>query len=146
MNPLSFFVSLVMLNLIVVISELLEKKGRYMPEAHILLVEDDAIQRRQIVRVLKAEGYQVSESSTGEDAIRQLHEEKITLVLTDKLMPDLDGLELVSHIREHYSNVPVIIMTGDPIEKMEPQPDALLTKPFSGRDLKAVIRSLLAKV
>ena len=135
-----------MLNLIVVISELLEKKGRYMPEAHILLVEDDAIQRRQIVRVLKAEGYQVSESSTGEDAIRQLHEEKITLVLTDKLMPDLDGLELVSHIREHYSNVPVIIMTGDPIEKMEPQPDALLTKPFSGRDLKAVIRSLLAKV
>jgi two-component system aerobic respiration control protein ArcA len=135
-----------MLNLTVVISELLEKKGKYMPEAHILLVEDDAIQRRQIVRVLNAEGYQVSESSTGEDAIRQLREEKITLVLTDKLMPDLDGLELVSHIREHYPNVPVIIMTGDPIEKMGPEPDALLTKPFSGRDLKAVIRSLLAKV
>jgi DNA-binding response OmpR family regulator len=117
-----------------------------MPKALILLVEDDAIQRRQIVRVLKAEGYQVSESSTGEDAIRHLHEEEIALVLTDKLIPDLDGMELLQHIREHYPNVPVVIMTGDPIETIELQPDALLTKPFSGRDLKSVIRSLLAKV
>lgn len=117
-----------------------------MPEANILLVEDDAIQRRQIVRVLKAEGYEVIESSTGKEAIHSLREGKITLVLTDKLIPDLDGLELLRNIRENYPNVPVVIMTGDPIEKMEPQPDALLTKPFSGRDLKDVIRSLLAKV
>ena len=114
-----------------------------MSEIDILLVEDDAVQRRQMVRILKSEGYGVAESSTGQEAIQLLKDREIALVLTDKLMPDLDGLSLLKHIRTHHPGIPVIIMTGLIEEGMDPQPDALLVKPFTGEDLKRMIRSLL---
>jgi CheY-like chemotaxis protein len=114
-----------------------------MREGDVLLVEDDAVQRRQMVRILKAEGYVVSESSTGEEAIHILSEKKIALVLTDKYMPDRDGLSLLRHIRSCHPGVPVVIMTGHTEENLDPQPDALLIKPFSSEDLRRMVRNLL---
>lgn len=114
-----------------------------MSETEILLVEDDAVQRKQMSRILRAEGYGVAESSTGKQAIQILKDQEIALVLTDKLMPDLDGLALLKHIRTHHPGVPVIIMTGLLEEGMEPQPDALLVKPFTSEDLKRMIRRLI---
>ena len=116
-------------------------------ERELLLVEDDDVQRKQMARVLKAEGYTVCESSTGEEALHILDERKIALVLTDKFMPDRDGLSLLKHIRLRHPGVPVIIMTGLAAEEdLEPQPDALLIKPFSSEDLRRLVRSLLAHV
>ncbi|RJP17533.1 MAG: response regulator [Candidatus Abyssobacteria bacterium SURF_5] len=114
-----------------------------MPTIDVLLVEDDAMQRRQLVRVLKSEGYQISESSTVEEAIRILGAERIDLVVTDKFMPDRDGLSLLEHVRLHHPGVPVIIMTGHAEEEMHPEPDALLIKPFSSEELKKIVRSLI---
>jgi DNA-binding NtrC family response regulator len=97
-----------------------------------------------MVRVLKSEGYQIRESSTGEEAIRILRETEITIVVTDKIMPDLDGLALLKHIRLNHPNIPVIIMTGYLEENMEPEPDGLLIKPFTSDEMKSLVRRLLA--
>lgn len=114
-----------------------------MAEFDVLVVEDDAFQRRQLVRVLKSEGYRTTESSTGEEAVRILTEKRITLVVTDKVMPDRDGLSLLRHIRRNHPKIPVVIMTGHMEDDMEPQPDALLIKPFTSDDLRTLVRRFL---
>lgn len=114
-----------------------------MGEICVLLVEDDAMQRRQMARVLKSEGYRVSECSSGDEALQVLNEVEVTLVLTDMRIPGKDGIFLLKHIRRKHKNIRVIIMTGDPHEVFDPQPDALLFKPFSGRQLKEVARRLI---
>ncbi len=117
-----------------------------MAKPGVLLVEDDALQRRQMVRVLKAEGYLLRESSTAEEAIRILSEQGIALVVSDKRLPDMDGLDLLRHVRVNYPNLPVVIMTGLVEDTMDPEPDGLLVKPFSSNELKSVIRRLLSEV
>ena len=114
-----------------------------MSEICILLVEDDAMQRRQMARVLKSEGYRVSECSSGDEALRLLDEVEVTLVLTDMRIPGKDGIFLLKHIRRKHADIRVIIMTGDPHEVFDPQPDALLLKPFTGRQLKELARRLI---
>lgn len=113
-----------------------------MTECAVLVVEDDHIQRRQIVRVLRGTGYSAFEASHGLEAIDVLGEQEIHLVLTDLRMPCLDGISLLKYVKTFHPLVPIVIVTAYPDELEELKPDALLCKPFGPDELVAWVRRL----
>lgn len=119
------------------------KRRIFMPKRTVLLiVEDDDVQRRQMSRLLKAEGYEVSQASAGDEAIRMLSEQKIDLVLTDRRMPGVGGVELLNHIRANYPRIPVAIVTAYPEDLENLKPNAILVKPFGSEQLTELVRHL----
>ena len=117
-----------------------------MSERAILVVEDDPVQMRQMARLLKSEGYCISQASSGSQAIRKLEEHGADLVLTDRKMPTVDGDSLLGYIRLNFPGTPVAIITAYPegVESLEP--DGLLEKPFKGEQLIRLVRCLLKKL
>jgi two-component system, NtrC family, response regulator AtoC len=93
------------------------------PEAHkvapvsslipnILVVDDDAVIRSQLVRLYTHSGYTVVPVSSAEEALKQLGEANIDFVITDIKLPGMDGVELIAHMQENHPDVPVIAITG----------------------------------
>src|SRR5262249_3141227 len=78
----------------------------------ILIVEDDAVFLRPLLRVVEAEGYEVRAVQNGEAALDLLRHEDFDLVLTDKLLPKMDGIELVRQIKAGHPEVAVVVMTA----------------------------------
>ena len=110
----------------------------------ILLVEDD----REIARIIKdtltKEGYFVTWATTGIEGLEDFSAGNYSLVLVDWMMPDMDGLSMIGHIRLQ-SDVPIIMISAksEDADKVEGLQDAddYLAKPFSLEELKARVRS-----
>lgn len=79
----------------------------------ILLVEDDRFFREMFSNLLQAEGYQVETASCGSDGLDMLVNGQYSLVITDLVLPDVSGLEILSRVRESYPTVDVIMVTGN---------------------------------
>jgi CheY-like chemotaxis protein len=79
----------------------------------VLIVDDTAVDRRLAGGLLEnAEGLEVVYAENGKAALDIMAEDEPDIVLTDLQMPEMDGLQLITHIRSHHPNVPVILMTG----------------------------------
>lgn len=78
----------------------------------ILVVDDCAVDRTLAGEILKKDGFAIEYARNGEEALRQIGAMAPDLVLTDLQMPYIDGLQLVSAVREKYPRVPVILMTS----------------------------------
>ena len=111
---------------------------------HILLVEDD----REIARIIKdtltKEGYYVTWATTGIEGLEDFTAGDYSLVLVDWMMPEMNGIKLIEHIRLR-SDLPIIMISaksGD-ADKVEGLQDAddYIAKPFSLEELKARVRS-----
>jgi two-component system cell cycle sensor histidine kinase/response regulator CckA len=82
---------------------------------HILVVEDEDIVRRVVVRALKNRGYTVSVARDGEEALTIARQgEKLDLVVSDVIMPKMNGPAVVKGIREHHPKIAVLYMSGYP--------------------------------
>jgi diguanylate cyclase (GGDEF)-like protein len=79
----------------------------------ILLVEDDRFFREMFSNLLQSEGYVVETASCGYDGLEMLAKGQYSLVITDLVMPDISGLEILSHVRESHPTVDVIMVTGN---------------------------------
>jgi two-component system, cell cycle response regulator len=79
----------------------------------ILLVEDDRFFREMFSNLLRAEGYQVETASCGIEGLDMLANGQYSLVITDLVMPDISGLEILSWVRESHPMVDVIMVTGN---------------------------------
>ena len=79
---------------------------------NVLVVDDEADIRSQLVRLYDQNGYTVVPVSSAEDALEQLAEGNIDFVITDIKLPGMDGVELIAHMKENYPDVPVIAITG----------------------------------
>ncbi len=115
----------------------------------ILVVDDEPRMVRFIRLNLEHDGFQVSEAQSGTQALEQLRNQLPDLVLLDIMLPDLDGFETLSMIRE-FSNVPVIMVTakGEESERvrgLELGADDYIPKPFSPRELVSRIRAVLRR-
>jgi two-component system KDP operon response regulator KdpE len=115
----------------------------------ILVVDDEPRMVRFIRLNLEHDGFQVSEASSGTQALEQLRNQLPDLVLLDIMLPDLDGFETLSMIRE-FSSVPVIMVTakGEESERvrgLELGADDYIPKPFSPRELVSRIRAVLRR-
>lgn len=78
----------------------------------ILVVDDDETTRETLAEVLQDEGYEVALAADGLEAVAILSTYQPDLVLTDLHMPGLDGVNLLTHVKNVYPNTPVIIFTA----------------------------------
>jgi len=118
----------------------------------ILIAEDSLTMRSLIVSTITAMGdYETVEAANGFEALRILPREKVDLIITDINMPDINGLELVSFIRnnENYRQTPLIIISTEGSERDREKgislgANAYLVKPFAPDQLQQLIRKYLA--
>lgn len=122
-------------------------KQRTSPQ-RILIVDDDAMIRDLLAKMLTRSGYQTECADDGEQAWTAICSESYDLLITDHEMPNLRGLDLLRRIRRHGEKIPVIFISGampwDAPDLMElMQPGATLVKPFSFQMLLAKVRRFL---
>src|SRR5262250_885395 len=115
---------------------------------HILVVEDDAINRRLLARTLERWGHTVSAATDGDGAWTLLQQEQIHLVLSDWMMPKLSGIELCRRLRaaQFPSYIYFILLTSkakkdDLIEGLAAGADDFIVKPFHEGELRARIQA-----
>ena len=111
---------------------------------YILVVEDDKIIRRFITAALSAQNYKYIETDKGNEAIALSMSNNPDLIILDLGLPDIDGVEVISKIRE-WSKIPIIIVSArgnerQKVEALDKGADDYLTKPFGIGELLARIR------
>ncbi|HEY8033843.1 MAG TPA: response regulator [Methylocella sp.] len=115
----------------------------------ILLAEDDHDMRRFLGKALQNAGYVVASFDNGMSAYHRLREEPFELLLTDIVMPEMDGIELARRATELDPDIKVMFITGfaavalNPDNKAPPQAK-ILSKPFHLKDLVNEVQRLLA--
>ena len=117
--------------------------------ATILVVDDEARIRDVVQYALHREGFEVRLAGDGTEALAQLQEHAVDLVVLDILMPELDGLSVCRKIREH-SSVPIIFLSSrgeevDRITGLELGGDDYVSKPFSPRELAIRVKTVLRR-
>jgi CheY-like chemotaxis protein len=78
----------------------------------ILVIDDDVAVQVLFEQVLQGIGYNVIIASNGREGMRYMHEHKPDLIITDIMMPDMDGLEILMELRAEFREVPVIAISG----------------------------------
>lgn len=116
----------------------------------ILIVEDDAIVRKNLAVFLAGEGYRVQEAGDGLEAMNALKEGPLDLVLSDIVMPRMDGLALIQQIRSTWPRTRVIAMTAYFHTDSETRfsvagADGFIRKPITLDHLLSMIQRLLPK-
>ncbi len=115
----------------------------------VLVVDDEPQIRRALRLVLRANGYDVAEVGTGEDALDALVIQPFDLMILDLVLPDVDGVEVCRRLRE-WSRLPVVVLSahGDEevkVRALDQGADDYVTKPFSAPELLARMRSAMRR-
>ena len=115
----------------------------------ILLAEDDNDMRQFLTRALKNAGYDVVSFDNGKSAYDRLREEPFSLLLSDIVMPEMDGIELAQKASAIDPSIRVMFITGFAAVALNPDSEApkdasVLSKPFHLRDLVNEVERLLA--
>ena len=120
--------------------------------ASILVVDDDRLLRLLFARVLGQLGHEVTAIDNGYRALRHLAETPVDLVITDIMMPDMDGLELIRQVRTGWPKIKIlaasagsaIVGTNYLRAAQRFGADATLKKPCTGDEIAAAVNRLLA--
>lgn len=120
---------------------------------NILVVDDEDAIRGLINITLTNAGYNVLEAQNGKVASRLLAQDVPDLLITDLLMPEKEGIELIQEVRTHYPKLPIIAMSGAQTEKTglylkmagSLGADYTLAKPFALADLLRTVQQALNK-
>jgi CheY-like chemotaxis protein len=115
--------------------------------ANILVVEDDRLNRELFSKVLRQEGYQVIEACDGDIALKILQALPCDLVITDFLMPMVNGIQFVEQLRSLQPQMPIIFITGYlsaiSDKKIVDEVAEILAKPFELNVLRSSVRRVL---
>jgi len=122
----------------------------------ILVVEDSPSMRAYVTTLVEsypdAEDIEIVEASSGFEALKVLPHHKLDAILTDINMPDINGLELVSFIKNHpgYKGIPILVISTESSEEDRRRAEALgaeeyLVKPFAPEELLSKLRRLPGK-
>lgn len=129
--------------------------------AKILIVDDEEDVRIALKQVLERAGYEVSVAATGNEGLDLMKRDAADLVITDVIMPGIDGITTARKIREKYRDTRIIVISGGGKAAPDPyEPDAIstrsylasassagadrtLTKPFDRKEILRVVRNLL---
>jgi two-component system, OmpR family, response regulator len=119
------------------------------PEAHILVVDDDAEVRHLLARLLRENGYKASLARDGREMRETLAAHPIDLIILDLMLPGRSGLDLCRELRAR-SAISIIMLTAkgedtDRIVGLELGADDYVSKPFNPRELLARVRSVLRR-
>jgi len=117
--------------------------------SRILLAEDDNDMRRFLTKALENAGYDVVAYDNGKSAYERLCEEPFTMLLTDIVMPEMDGIELARRATELDPDLKVMFITGFAAVALNPNSNTpkeakVLSKPFHLRELVDEVEKLMA--
>lgn len=115
----------------------------------ILIVDDDAMAREILKRILEHAGYEVMTAGSGPEALRKLHEGIPHLVVVDLMMPEMDGFELCRRIKSHL-DVPIVILSAvaaieSKVEGLQMYAEDYIVKPFEKEELVARVQRVLRR-
>ncbi|MBX3317733.1 MAG: response regulator transcription factor [Phycisphaeraceae bacterium] len=121
-----------------------------MPLASVLVVEDDPAIRRGLCDALRFAGYAADDAPDGEAGLRAATSRDYDIVLLDILMPKMDGLTVLSRLREVKPSIPVIFLTArgeeqDRVKGLRLGADDYVVKPFSASELIARVEAVLRR-
>ena len=118
----------------------------------ILVIDDDPVVRGMLAEMLRREGYDVDEAEDGRAGMRRFREQPATLVITDVVMPEQEGLETLMQLRQASPTVKVIAISGG--GRVGPESylnsartlgaNAILAKPFGREELLDAVTKVLA--
>ena len=119
-------------------------------QARILVIDDDVTVRESLAVALKANGYEVDVAENGKEAVAKSKAKFYNLALVDLRLPDMDGIELLTAMRETVPKMSKIIITGYPslenaIEAVNRGADGYLVKPYRMEELLRTIKEQLQK-
>jgi two-component system cell cycle response regulator CpdR len=115
----------------------------------ILLAEDDNDMRRFLVKALENAGFEVSQHDNGMSAYQRLREEPFEMLLTDIVMPEMDGIELARRASELDPDIKIMFITGFAAVALNSDSEApknakVLSKPVHLRELVSEVNKMLA--
>lgn len=119
----------------------------------ILLVEDEVLLREGVQETLEVYGYTVIGAADGIEALDWLEQTPVSLIITDLVMPNMNGVAFIEQVRIKFPKLPIIVASGstesvtsrlgiDTI--LVPGATACITKPFKSKDLVALVEELMA--
>ena len=113
--------------------------------ARILVVDDEPDERFLVGRALRKQGHDVTVAENGAAGLRAVRESAPDLVVTDVMMPVMDGVEFIRRLRSDpaTAGIPILAASGD--THLAGAADAVLTKPYDDDRLVAIVNSLLEK-
>lgn len=116
----------------------------------VLLIEDDTEAARFLVKGLRESGYGVDHVADGREGLRRASEGQFDLIVTDRMLPQLDGLAIIERLRGKGIGTPVLVLSAlgsvdDRIRGLKAGGDDYLTKPFALAELLARIEALLRR-
>lgn len=99
----------------------LKRYCKFMPPAPILVVDDDSPNRSALCRVLVRDGWRTKEAMDGADAMQAMEKEIPSLILLDLVMPNMDGFDFISRLRENpkWQSVPILVLTAKDLSPSE---------------------------
>jgi DNA-binding NtrC family response regulator len=117
----------------------------------ILIVEDEKFALKNLVHIMKKEGYDTTGTSSGPQALKLLHKQEFDLVLTDLKMEKVDGFEVLQKSKELYPDTEVIIITAyatisSAVDTMKHGAYHYISKPFKIDEARKVVKEALEKV
>lgn len=119
-----------------------------MNNEHILVVDDDELVRTGLALDLESEGYTITTANSAEEALKCLEEQPVHLILSDLMMADMDGLNLLEHVRERMKGVGFIMITGHgsvdrALEAMRCGANDFVQKPANPELIRQRVRAVL---
>lgn len=117
----------------------------------ILIVDDEQIALRNLEHIMKKEGYEVTSTQSGQNALKLLEEQQFDLVLTDLKMEKVDGNQILKRCKELSADTEVIMITGyaslqSAIQVMKKGAYDYITKPFKLDEVRKVVKEAMEKV
>ena len=116
----------------------------------VLIVDDSAVALSFLQVVLRGANYEVETASTGEQGLEKARRDQPNLIVTDSLMPNMDGFELIRQLKTHpeTAQIPIIMITSGDLDapeyaNFEPRPDALVTKSAAVDELLEAVSRLV---
>lgn len=116
----------------------------------VLVIEDEVDLNRSLVKLLKTQQYSVDAAYDGQEALDYIRVSQYDVIISDIMMPQLDGLGVLSYLRNHQIKTPVLMLTAkdsleDKVTGLDAGADDYLVKPFEFDELLARIRVMLRR-
>ena len=115
-----------------------------MQKEKILVIDDEEVILELSMDVLTERQYEVKTASNGSDGTRLFDREKFDLLLTDIRMPDIDGIDVIRHVRSHNKEIPIIVITAHgtldvAVDALRLGAQGFLLKPFTPGELRSAV-------
>ena len=115
---------------------------------HILLIDDSSFQRRILLGMLQRLGYEVDTACNGQEALEKIQAHLPDCLLLDILMPIMDGVQLLEHLKSQEVTLPIIVLSADVQESLKDRclelgATTFLNKPLKQDQLQRVLQNIL---